>query len=336
MNIHSHPEIEERERDDKVDTYPCNRVLRERLRAKREEAEFSNKVISKRLGVSEAVVSQYLNDAGCVYPGDVSNLELKVVDFLENEARRRASGVSTVNSSEAEQVRQGLEYIRKTSDAGIILAHSGEGKSRGLEYYVKNNPTAIYYPTYSWACGKHDAATFMFQVAGQAGYDNRTKREVHAVNKLRGSERLLIVDDAHFLHFTALKWWIDFHQATQMPLALVGTYKLMTFIEIDPQIFSRVGIKWEIKRVEKDGKTLRPDRDLLKHMIAELMPKDNNPPMELTDLCAKVAVEHGCYRSVHKQLKLAVEIKAGTNRAMTWPEAFHAAHTMLVRNYNLN
>ena len=339
MNIKSHPEIEERERGEAnggpgASQFKCNIVLRDKLLALRETPEFSNSKIARRVGVSEAVISQYLSEDGCKYPGDIAKLELKIVDFLDNEARRRASGIAPIKSTEADQIRQALEYIRKTSDAGTILAQSGEGKTAGTELYVKENPTAIYYPVYSWANSKHDAAAFMFQVAGQTGYDNRTKREVHAVNKLRGCERLIIVDTAHNLHHTAFYWWLDFHMATQMPIAFVGIFKLLTIIEADPQLFSRIGYKEEISKKDAEGK-VKPDRILLKHMIEELLPKDNNYPPELVDLCAQVAQKRGLYRSVHKQLKLAVEIRSG-NKSLTWPDAFRAAHTKLIRHFDLN
>lgn len=169
---------------------------------------------------------------------------------------------------------------------------------------------------------------------GQTGYDGRTPRALHAVKKLRGSERLLMVDDAHFLHHTALQWWVHFHEATQCPLALAGTYDLLNKIEADPQIFSRVGLRFEIKKMDDKGHLLI-DRALIRHLIQQLAPKVNGEMEELTDLCEQVAKEHGHYRSVHKQLKVAVEVKSG-NAKLSYVAAFRAAHAMLVRNYNLN
>jgi DNA transposition AAA+ family ATPase len=309
-------------------------VLRERLTELREQPGWSNNVLAKRLGVNPSVVSQYLNDEGCVYPGDIKSLEAKIVDLLENESRRRASGVETIACDETEQTRIALEYIRKTSDIGVIVDSSGGGKSRGCEFYAKENPTAIFFRAYAWCVAKKDAERFMFEKAGQSGYDNRTPRTVHAVNKLRGSERLIIVDDAHFLHHTALQWWVHFHEATQMPLALAGTFELLKKIEADPQIFSRVGLRFEIKKLDAKG-AIVIDRELLKHLLHQLVPRCNRELNELIDLCEQVAREHGQYRSVHKQLKVTAELKAG-NGKLTYCDAFRAAHTMLVRNYPLN
>jgi DNA transposition AAA+ family ATPase len=320
--------------ENKRKVYPCDKVLRERLSVLRELPGWSNNVIAKRMGVNPAVISQYLNDEGCIYPGDIKSLETKITDLLDNEARRQASGVETVKCDETQQVRTALEYIRKTSDIGLIIDSSGGGKTRGCEFYVKENPTAIFFRAYAWCVAKKDAERFMFDKAGQSGYDNRTPRTVHAVNKLRGSERLIVVDDAHFLHHTALLWWVHFHEATQMPLALGGTFELLKKIEADPQIFSRVGLRFEIKKLDDKGGIVI-DRELIKHLIHQLLPNCNGELADLTDLCEQVAREHGQYRSVHKQLKVTAELKAG-NKKLDYCAAFRAAHTMLVRNYPLS
>lgn len=330
----SHPEKDERPDEPARKTFRCDKALREELLALREQPSWSNNVIAKRVGINTSIVSQYLNEAGCLYDGDVARIEGLFEDMLSNEARRRASGVETVQCDEVEQCRVALEYIRKTSDIGVLLDESGGGKTRGIEHYAKQNTTAIFYRCFAWNISKSSAQNFVFQTVGTTGYDNRTPRAEHAVKKLRGSERLLIVDDAHFLHQTALQWWVHFHEATQCPLALTGTYALIKKIEADPQIFSRVGLRFEIKKTGKDG-ALAIDRPLLRHLISELAPKVNGELDELLDLCEQVGKEHGHYRSVHKQLKVATELKTG-NPKLTYVQAFRAAHTMLVRNYNLS
>lgn len=334
----SHPEKDEREAEPQPGTarknYPCNKALRAELLVLREQPGWSNNVIAKRLGINPSIVSQYLNENGCVYDGDVPRIERLIEDMISNEARRRASGVETVQCDEVEQTRVALEYIRKTNDIGVLLDESGSGKTRGEEFYIKQNPTAIWYRCYAWNTSKHAAQNFIFETVGNTGYDGRTPRTEHSIKKLRGSDRLLIVDDAHFLHHTALQWWVHFHEATQCPLALAGTFELIKKIEADPQIFSRVGLRFEIKKVDAQGH-LAIDRELIKHLIRQLAPKVNGEMTELVDLCEQVAREHGHYRSVHKQLKVAVEIKAG-NGKLSHAQAFRAAHTMLVRNYNLN
>jgi hypothetical protein len=115
---------------------------------------------------------------------------------------------------------------------------------------------------------------------------------------------------------------------------LVGTFDLIEKLEDDTQRFSRTGYYEEIKRVDAKG-NLIVDRALIKHMVKQLVPAINGDMESVCDLCEQVAEQHGHYRSVHKQLKLAVEIKAGAAK-IGWPQAFRAAHTKLIRKFKLN
>jgi DNA transposition AAA+ family ATPase len=209
MHSSSHPEHGKEEKVRKA-----NAVLREQLTAHRALPDQSNNAIAKKLGCSPAYVQLYISDE---FPGDIASFEKKLNDFFTNEARRRASGVDTVESEDAEQIRVAFEFIRKTNDLGVVIAASGEGKSRGIELYCAANPTAILYRTTVWSCDKQSIESTMFEEVGRAGYDGRTKRAIFMVNKLRGSDRLIIVDDAHKLTRPALQWFFDFHDATLCP-----------------------------------------------------------------------------------------------------------------------
>ena len=338
---HNHPEIDERQlaqspepKAQSLGTFKCNPTLRARLLDLREQPGWSNNIISKRMGVNASVVSQYLSKDGCIYPGDVAALERKIEDLLSNEARRRASGVDTVECSVTEQIRAALEEIRLTNDFAVILAESGNGKTRGLEDYLKSHPTALLYRTFVWNNDLKSVEAAMFDQVGRKDYDGRSKRVLNTIRNMRGSDRLVIVDDAHKLTRPALQWWFDFHDATQCPIAFAGTFALLEKLEDDPQRFSRVGLHCEIVNDEGDGVTV--DRTLILHLIKSLIPAANGETEELADLCEQVAKEHGHYRSVHKQLKLAVELRAGSKKPLSFSQAFRNAHTMLVRNYNLN
>jgi DNA transposition AAA+ family ATPase len=331
--------------------FPCDAALRQRLLDLRGRAGWSNNAIAKRLGVNSALVSQYLNDAGCVYEGDVPRLERGVADLLENEARRRASGVETAGCSVTEQIFTALEYIRKTSDIGVVMDASGDGKTRGIERYLRGgrdgagaHPTAILYRTFTWAAGLHDVEAFLFDAVGRKNWDGQGKRILNTIKNLLGSDRLIIVDDAHKLSRPALQFFFDLHDATLCPVAFVGTPELIKKLEDDPQRFSRVGLQFEIAGPGPGAAAATEqgvDRTLLKHLVLSLVPEAgagaSGELAELLDLCEQVAREHGRYRSVHKQLKVAVELKSGSrNRRLSLVEAFKAAHTMLVRNYSLN
>ena len=162
---------------------------------------------------------------------------------------------------------------------------------------------------------------------GSTGYDGYSKRAQFLASKLTGSDRLLIVDDAHKLTRPALQWLFDFTDETQTPLGLIGTLELLDKIEDDAQRFSRVGLCYEI--------VPESPQELITHLIKTHAPSANGAAGELADLCEQVVVQHGHYRAVNKQLKLAAELKEHARKPITWPEAFRQAHTKLVRKYKL-
>ena len=289
--------------------------------------ELSISKLARKLGYSTSVLSQYLDTDGNKYTGDITKLERTIDDFCRNEIRRKVSGVETIESVQVKQLAKALEYIRKTNDVGIVLAEAGVTKTRALDHYAQANPLAILFRARQWAKDVGAVEAVIFE-AVKGGWNQQIKRVAHAVKKLSGSDRLIIVDDAHKLTRPALQWFFDFHDETLCPIAFVGIYELEDKLEDDAQRFSRVGLRWEVKPENPAG--------LLQHLIRSLCPGVSaQEHRELSALAEQVAEQHGHFRSVHKQLKLSAEIKEG-NRALTWPQAFRNAHPILVRKYPLN
>ena len=312
-----------------VKLYPCNETTRATVRDMRaRDVKLTIATLARKLNCNTAIISQWLSDEGNQYPGTITTYEARAEDFIRNEARRRASGVETISCSVAKQLASALEMIRRTNDIGVIMAEAGFGKTRGEELYAAQNPTAILFRIFSWCCDKASLEGALFKVVGSAGYDNRTKRAEFLTHKLAGSDRLLIVDDAHKLTRPALQWLFDFCDETQIPLGLVGTFTLLDKVEDDPQRGSRVGLRFEIIPEEP--------RDLIEYLARTLAPgAANGQFIELCDLAEQVVKEDGHYRAAHKQLKLAVEMRE-LKPALTWPEAFRAAHSLLIRDYTLS
>ena len=287
--------------------------------------------LSKKLGYSPAVVTLYL---GGKYVGDIDRVESRLRDYVDSEERRRHAGVPTVECPAADELRAALELARRTNDISCIVGEPGEGKTRAIELYVmgdgetSGNPTSVLVEVTSWRKDLGSIEGALFEAVGKAGWDGRTKRAEWLVKKLRGSDRLILVDDAHKLTQPALQWLFDFHDHTGCPMALVGTYALETKLRSDPQRFSRVGFWKEL--------TPKDSTKLIDHLIETLCGgASDQEQAELVGLCRQVAENHGHYRSVFKQLKLAGEVKSG-KASMPWPACFRAAHTRLVRDYKLN
>lgn len=304
-------------------TAPESGSLAAELKAHAETNGITNGQLARSLGYSTAVVSQYL--AG-KYPGDVERVDKRVRDYLRAYQRRRKSGVSTVKCGATRKIATAIEAIRRTNDVGVILAEAGLGKSRAVDHYCEANPTSLLLQVRGWCNDKHSIEAMIAAELG--GYDGKRKRSLWLIEKLNGGGRTLIVDDAHKLTRPALQWLFDFHDETHCPLALVGIGELEKKVRDDAQRFSRTGL---LMRLEAD----ESDEALIGHLIASLAPQATQREVaELHQLCSQVAEQHGHYRAVYKELKLAAEIKEAKPE-LGWAECFRSAHTRLFREYEL-
>ncbi len=293
------------------------------LKTHAETHNLTNGQLARSLGYSTAVVSQYL--AG-KYPGDVAKVDKRVRDYLRAYQRRRKSGVPTVKCDATRKIATAIEAIRRTNDVGVILAEAGLGKSRAVDHYCEANPTSLLLQVRGWCNDKHSIEAMIAAEVG--GYDGKKKRSLWLTEKLNGGGRTLIVDDAHKLTRPALQWLFDFHDETNCPLALVGIGELEKKVRDDAQRFSRTGL---LVRLEAD----ESDESLIGHLIASLAPLATATEVaELHQLCSQVAEQHGHYRAVFKELKLAAEIKEARPE-LDWSKCFRSAHTRLFREYEL-
>ncbi|MDR3459583.1 MAG: hypothetical protein P4N60_19310 [Verrucomicrobiae bacterium] len=306
-----------------------NETLRQRLlelRAGPTKALYSNNQMAKKLGLNSSYVSQYCTGNG--FTGDLVTFEKRLEDFFRNEARRKASGVETIVTDETRSIHSALETLRKLNEIGCIVLSSGGGKTRGEELYIKDNPLAIHFQVRSWNNDKHSVEGALFKAVGDAGYDNRTKRAEFMVQKLAGSDRLLIIGDAHKLTKAALQWIVDFWEETLIPIGLVGTHALHELLMSDTQRFSRIQLWNEIKPENP--------RVLVTHLAASLMPNLNGELETVCDLGEQIVSHEGYYRAVYKQFKLAEEIRSLARKPITHEQAVRAAHTKLLRDWQLS
>ena len=310
---------------------PFNEALRTRLlelRAGETREQFSNNRMAKALGVNSSYVSQYCG--GKEFSGDLAMFEKRLEDFFRNQARRKASGVETIATQETKSIHAALETLRKLNEIGCIVLESGGGKTRGEELYLAENKTSIHFQVRAWNCDKNSVEGALFKAIGAAGWDGRTKRAEFLVTKLAGSDRLLIIGDAHKLTKAALQWVVDFWEATLIPIALVGTHALHDLLMSDTQRFSRIQLWNEIRASN--------DKALITHLATSLMPEVGaaGELEPVIDLGEQIVSHEGCYRAVYKQFKLAEEIRVGARKPVTHAQAIRAAHTKLLRDWQLN
>ena len=311
----SHPEPEEREHP-----APTPDTLRDQVRA----LNLSNSVIARAIGKSSGLISQWLNSK---YTGDNAAIEIAITEFLRDRNTARLSGVTTIETDVSRFLCRKLEEVRIARDLAVITGPAGVGKSRGLGLYLTTHVLAISFRV----SGMHTGMSALADDLSRAADINRIKRGQRRwdviVEKTTGSDRLLIVDDAHELGPRSLQCCVDYHEQTGNPVALLGLPKLKQRLLADARRSSRADEAPEIP--------LKDPRPIIEHLVNELAPGSNGDRETLIGLCLQVAAHDGCFRSVEKQLQLAGKYRR-KRPDLPWPAAFHAAHKRLLRAYTLN
>jgi DNA transposition AAA+ family ATPase len=320
MHTNTHPEVEER--------IPVRTAgeespssLRDQLLRVVEADGLTLRQVATAIGYSHAVVSQYLN--GDKYPGDRQRLEKRVADWLRSRERRRLHPTKLIPSDATDCVKSALETIRRTGDVGVIFGDAGVGKSSGIVLYLDDNPTGLCINLTRWNRTAEAVERLVFHAIEHGAWKKNTSRGDFVVEKLRGSGRLLVVDNAHKATPAAIEWLFDLHDETGIPIALVGNEEVLRPIEANDQRFSRVGLKQPVP----PGR-LRP---MVKHLVAQVAPALSG---QVEHLLEQVADHHGRFRSVTKTASLAAMLSEAGHLAPV--DAVKAAHLRLVRHYALD
>lgn len=301
---------------------PIRQDLVDGLVAYKRENEISDSSLAKLIGTNGSAVNRAINGK---FIGDVKAFEGLVEDFLRNEPLRRRVRETLFIHGFAVNVRSFLEVIRRTNDVGLGFSAAGKGKTCGVALYLADNPSAIGLDLTRWSGGSRGIARLLLE---QIGVRASLKKNIvitdFLVSKLKDSNRLIIIDNAHRLSSSGRQWVFDFHDATGCPIALVGNPEVLDEIRRNDQQFSRIGFVLEIQS-GKDATS-----------VANNMVRRHWPEAEgkLGGMPLQVLKGPGHLRSLRKQLLLARDFsQVGEFADPT--TAFRAAHEKLVRDYQL-
>lgn len=297
---------------------PFNEELRSQLLAYRENFSLSLRDLARELTIGEASVSRYLNGKP---EGDVAALESKIEDVLKLSPDRRAAVAGLFETPVTRKINEVCQTIRKTNDVGLIHGPAGLGKTCGVQLYLSANPTALAVTLTKWTC---TAAGLERAVADQLVRRKHAEpRAIWIANKLRRSNRLLLIDNAHRLTGSGRQWVFDFHDDTGIPIALVGNPEVLDEIRTNDQQFSRVGIV----------RALKVDEHLAARTSEMLQLHCPAHAAALHGLAAQVVNERGHFRALKKHLLLLPELMGAARGDVK--KAFLMAHTQLVNDYAL-
>lgn len=263
--------------------------------------------LAKAIGASPTMVSQFLNDK---YPGFGLNVAKRMAAFLALEARRTMAPADTVwiQTQAAREILTVLSQCHELRDLGMIYGAAGIGKTRAAMYYKERNPDVILV-TCTQAI-RHPRA-FLRHLAQLENVKAPASGAMDALMdgilaRLRGSGRLLIVDEAQMLDFRALEMVRGLYDLAGIGVVLMGDeliYQMLHAGRTRAQ-YERLASRIGIRRCLHPGPSRKDVEAIARQYI------DGADSECIAYLHAKAAGVGG-YRAVVKHCRLAFRIAAG-------------------------
>jgi DNA transposition AAA+ family ATPase len=301
-----------------------NQELIVALESARTDDASSQTKLAKAIGCDAGTLNKWLNQK---YPGNVAELEAKIEDYLRHRGQTRKLRTEIISTTVMSAVSSAINLARITGDKegniSIIYGPAGCGKSKSAEYYCTQNPSTILAVLNDRTRDGKGVERSIMAAVETHGYKSNQSRWKWLSEKLRGSKRPILIDNAQRLNASGRAWLFDFQDETGCPIILIGNPEVLAPIKANDQFFSRFGFKTEVALEAKEISAVA-------HAVAR---QNCEFADDLRDLCAIVAKQKGGLRAVKKQCQLAQALH--DNGIADPRKAFQAAHNKLIRDYTL-
>ena len=294
-------------------------ATREALEVYQGENGLTLKQLGARVGKSEAFVSRYLNGKP---EGDVAAFERAVADMLRNDKRKRSWGDIYFGTAVVDTCHTVFDIIREASDIGLVHGAAGIGKTTACKKYAAENSTVIFF-----TCTEGNGRIGGVLNGIATGIDMRrwnpasVKRSAFITEKLMGSGRLIIIDNAQRITLGGLRFLFDLHDETGVSVALVGNPEVLDKLSGNDQMTSRIGLKQNVGAV--DMRWLDKAAD---NMVAAMW---REAAADIKQLAREGARKQGHLRTLNKQLKIAIRLCESDEFRGNYAKAFVTARHMI-------
>lgn len=219
------------------------------LRALMDSKGYQQKQVAQLLGVSVATVSLYLKGE---YNGNVAEMDRKVSELIERdkakvvEAKYNAAFVPTLAARRGMEV---MAFAHVEGEINVIYGSAGLGKTQMLKEYARRNSSAVLIEVDPSCTPKVLLRKIAEAVGANArGVNNELLDSI--VSKLKGSERLLMIDEAELLSTRSLEFIRRIHDLTGVGVVLAGMPRLLINLKGKnnelAQLYSRVGFACDL------------------------------------------------------------------------------------------
>lgn len=219
------------------------------LRALMDSKNYQQKQVAQLLGVSVATVSLYLKGE---YNGNVAEMDRKVIELIEREKAKVVEAKYNAAFVPTHTAKRGMDVMRFAHIEGeinVIFGAAGLGKTQMLKEYERQNSSAVLIEVDPSCTPKVLLRKIAEAVGATArGVNNELLESI--VTKLKGSERLLMIDEAELLSTRSLEFIRRIHDLTDVGVVLAGMPRLLVNLKGKnnelAQLHSRVGFALDL------------------------------------------------------------------------------------------
>ena len=259
------------------------------------------------------------------YGADTDNMAKRVREYLQLQRERREvlPKAPFVETSIAKKVLSGCRMAHVEGKIVVLAGPSGIGKTMALKKYHYENKSAIYIVTNA-ACNMHRTMSRIAQWSGASVRGNSSVIADCIVAKLRGSNRMLILDEADHLNFNAFEMVRFIHDETGIGIVLSGWQEMIETITGGgtgegkySRLYTRCGLIEWLKPIRKSD---------TKKIVEAVLGKEAKP--EIIDKLHEVS--RGCARTLVLILPLAWDKAKATNNGRLTPRIIEEAKRQLL------
>lgn len=218
----------------------------------------SNKIIGQNTGYSSTTINLFKNGK---YPGSdktLTDLAAKIENYLNNEltSSMEAVGKGSLKFAftlAAQDIFRIANYSLTEGKIGVVTGSPGSGKTIALKEYKRRNPTTILIEVTPLVSPRILLEDLCHELNRPKSHVRNTMFQT-IVNELRGTKRLLIIDEGENLNVSCLEILRRIQDFTDIGMLLAGTSRLLNRLRGErrelQQLFSRVGVQKEIKLLQ--------------------------------------------------------------------------------------
>ena len=186
----------------------------------------SQRQISRETGLSTSVISQFLNSS---YAGDNEEVARAISQYL-TISKMRLNAVSTTQFypelRNTKDVLFTCFYAHQHNEIALVTGDAGAGKTTGLHHYTDTSTGVIFVTANACTTSATAVLGLICKELGQRVPGRKAMLMDVLVEQLKGSNRLIIIDEADHLSLDALQAVRNINDLAGVGIVLSGNDKI--------------------------------------------------------------------------------------------------------------